>query len=459
MALKSLLFPSSVAVIGASTKPRSIGYVISYQLLKKFKGKIYLVNPNYKEGIIGEVKVKFYSSISDIEDDIDLAVIAVPASAVPDVLTEAGRKGVKVAVIVSGGFAEIGNDVLEARIVEIGRSYGLRIVGPNCVGVYNSENGLDTMFLPEEKAMRPRGGPIAFISQSGAVMTAVLDWAAAEGLGIGIAINIGNRADIDEGDILEYLEELDGVRSVALYIEGFRRRAEAVKFLNAAKSFTRRKPLVVYKAGRNVESARAARSHTAALAGNYDYYRALFRQVGAIEAEDLFDLFDIAQALALSPLPKGRKVLVVTSSGGIGVQAVDFLVENGLEVPQTPPHLAEELKKALSPLASLSNPIDLTGGAANEDFVVALRHGLQYYDMALVAALIHPPGLDEGLADRIIELTALNKPIVAVSIGNSPAVKELERRLKGVVPVYNSPKRAARALWALYKYAEIKQRP
>jgi len=451
--LEALVSPGSVAVIGASAKPRTIGYTISAQLMKRFRGRIYLINPNYGEGYIEGRRAKFYRSILEVEDSLDMAVVAVPAKAVPKVLEEAGKKGVKVAVVVSGGFAEAGNYELEAEAVRAAGEHGMRILGPNCVGVYNAEVGLDTMFLPEEKAARPAGGPIAFISQSGAVMTAVLDWAAAEGVGIGLAVNVGNRADIGEGEILELLRGLDYVRVAALYLEGFRRRKEVEGFLRSAREFSREKPLLVYKAGRSADSARAARSHTAALAGNYDYYRALFRQAGAIEAEDLIDLFDMAQALALLPPPRGPNVLVVTSSGGIGVQATDFLLEQGLSVPKTPQPLADELKRILPPLASLGNPIDLIGGAANEDFANVLERALDYFDMALVAALIHPPGLDERLADYITAAASRGKPIVAVSIGNSPAVKELERRLRGRVPVYNSPRRAARALWALYRYS------
>lgn len=458
MSLKYLFSPDSVAVIGASPRPRTIGYTIASQLIKRFHGKIYLVNPNYNEGIINGISIKFYKSILEIEDKVDLAVIAVPARLVPAVLEEAGRKGVKAAIIVSGGFAEVGDVELEKRLVDVGKKYGVRILGPNCVGVYNAHVGLDTMFLPEEKASRPPGGPIAFISQSGAVMTAVLDWAAEEGIGIGLAVNVGNRADVGEGEILEELRSADYVKVAALYLEGFRRRSDVVSFFRAAKEFTADKPLVVYKAGRSADSARAAMSHTAALAGNYEYYRALFKQVGAIEAEDLLDLFDLAQALALAPLPKGPRVLVVTSSGGIGVQATDFLLQHGLEVPKTPPDLEKELMRYLPPLASPANPVDLTGGATNEDFAKALELGVEHYDMALVAALIHPPGLDEGLADYIIEVARRGKPIVVVSIGSSPAVKKLEMRLRGLVPVYSSPKRAARALWALYRYAEIRQK-
>jgi Acyl-CoA synthetase (NDP forming) len=179
--LEALVSPGSVAVIGASAKPRTIGYTISAQLMKRFRGRIYLINPNYGEGYIEGRRAKFYRSILEVEDSLDMAVVAVPAKAVPKVLEEAGRKGVKVAVVVSGGFAEAGNYELEAEAVRAAGEHGMRILGPNCVGVYNAEVGLDTMFLPEEKAARPAGGPIAFISQSGAVMTAVLDWAAAEG--------------------------------------------------------------------------------------------------------------------------------------------------------------------------------------------------------------------------------------------------------------------------------------
>ncbi|CCC82275.1 acetate--CoA ligase family protein [Thermoproteus tenax] len=458
MELESLFFPDSVAVVGASPRSNSVGYVISVQLLRRFRGKVYLVNPNYNEAIINNINVRFYKSILDINDKIDLAVVAVPSRYVPDIMRELGKHGVKAAVIVSGGFAEVGEVELEEYVVKISREYGIRILGPNCVGVFNALNGLDTMFLPEEKAKRPAGGPIAFISQSGAVMTAVLDWAATEGVGIGIAVNVGNRADIGEGDILNYFKELDFIKVVGIYLEGFRKREELLSFMKAAKSISYKKPLIIYKAGRNLESSRAALSHTAALAGNYEYYRALFAQVGAIEAHDLIDMFDISQAMALLPPPEGKRVLVVTSSGGIGVQSVDALVENGLEVPPTPREMREELKTKLSRLVSLSNPIDLTGSATDEDFKAVLEVGAKHFDAILVGALIHPPGLSERLAEYIVDVLRLGKPIVAVSLGGSPQVKELENRLRGKVPVYNTPRRAARALGALYRYYSFKQR-
>jgi acyl-CoA synthetase (NDP forming) len=385
-----VFYPRSVAVIGASLRQNSIGYVIARQLLRRFKGEVFLVNPGYKAGSIEGREVVFYSSVLEIGDEVDLAVVATPYRVVPQVVEELGRKGVKAAVIVSGGFAEVGNEELEREVVEVARKYGVRVLGPNCVGIYNGFNGLDTMFLPEERALRPPAGPIAFISQSGAVMTAALDWAAAQGIGVGLAVNLGNKADVDEAEVLEYLAEADDIKAVAIYLEGFRRRGEARRFLEAAKKASAKKPVIAYKAGRSPAAQRAVKSHTAALAGSYEMYRALFRQAGIIEADDLYELFEIAQAFALSPQPEGGRVLVVTTSGGMGVQVVDALTSLGLETPPLPEDVKKRLREAVPSFASLENPVDLTGSATAEQIEAVLDAALGRYDMAVVVAFAHP---------------------------------------------------------------------
>lgn len=446
--IKSFLFPSSVAIVGASPNPSSIGGQILVQLLRGFKGRVYAVNPKYSVEKIYGKEIRFYKDISSLPEVPELVVIATPAEVALGVLEEAGRSGVKAVIVVSGGFAEVGRVDLENELIKIAKKYGVRILGPNCIGVYNAFNGLDTMFLPIEKAARPRPGPIAFLSQSGAVMTAVLDWAAGEEIGVGIAVNFGNRSDITEADLIQYLGGVEEIKVVAIYLEGFRWRGDAMRFIKAVKSL--KKPVVVYKAGRSDDSKRAAVSHTAAMAGDYKMYRALFKQAGVIEAEDLVELFDIAKALALYKPTRIEKALVVSSSGGMAVQIVDALNAVGISVPELPQEAQLELKKHLPPVATTSNPIDLTGSGADVHFGKALEVGLKYVDAAVVAALIHPPGYSERVADEIlVSYEKYGKPIVVVSFGASQQTKILERRLKERLVVVNTPARAAKVLSAL----------
>jgi acyl-CoA synthetase (NDP forming) len=349
---------------------------------------------------------------------------------------------------VSGGFAEVGRRDFEEELVKSARRHGVRVLGPNCIGVYNAFDGLDTMFLPAEKAGRPPPGPIAFLSP---VMTAVLDWAAGEGIGVGIAVNFGNRFDFTEGDFLRHLGEVEEVKAVALYLEGFRWRGDAARFLEAARAV--KKPVVVYKAGRWAVSKRAAASHTAAMAGSYEMYKALFRQAGVVEVEDLVELFDAAKALAVYTPTKIEKVLVVSSSGGMGVQITDALNAAGLSVPELPKDVQEELRRRLLPIAAVANLVDLTGSGVDEHFGAALEVGLRHADAAVVAALIHPPGYGEKAADHILSAyEKFRKPIVVVSFGGSAQTKALEDKLRGRLVVVNTPRRAAKALSAVAFY-------
>jgi acyl-CoA synthetase (NDP forming) len=449
--VREFLFPRSVAVVGASPKADTIGGQILIQLLKGFQGRTYAVNPKYRSEKIGGQVVQFYGKVTHLPETPELVVVATPANTVPQVVEEAGQAGARAVVVVSGGFAEVGRRDLEEELVSVAKKYGVRVLGPNCVGVYNAFNGLDTMFLPAEKAARPPPGPVAFLSQSGAVMTAVLDWAAEEGVGVGIAVNFGNRADVTEGDFLQYLDEVEEVKTVALYLEGFRWRGDAARFLASARRM--KKPVVVYKAGRGADSRRAVASHTAAMAGSYEMYKALFRQAGVVAVDDLVELFDAAKALAMYKPVKVEKVLVISSSGGMGVQIVDALNAAGFSVPELPREAQEELRRLLSPIAAVSNPVDLTGGGVDEHFGAALEVGLKYVDAAVVAALIHPPGYSDKSADYILAAyEKWGKPILVVSFGSSPQVKTLEKKLRGKLVVVNTPSRAAKALSAVAFY-------
>ncbi|WP_238375134.1 acetate--CoA ligase family protein [Vulcanisaeta thermophila] len=452
-----LLFnPGSVAIIGATPRENSVGGVITKLLLSKFKGKVFLVNPKYDE-ING---VKCYKSILDIQESVDTVVVVVPAPAVPRVIDESIKKGVKAAIIISGGFSEVGEEgaKLEEELRRIAQGR-IRVLGPNCIGVYNAYNGFDTFFLPEERMGRPQPGPIALISNSGAVAGAILDWAARRNIGVGLAVNYGNKLDVNEAELLEYFARDSRVRVIVMYMEGLKYPGEGKRLLEVMREVATVKPIVVYKAGRSRAAAGAVKSHTAALAGSYEMYRAMFRQVGVIEANNLTDTFDMAKALATQPLPRGNRVLVITDSGGMGIQSIDALDSYGLMVPELSESIQDILRKRLPPLAVTRNPIDLTGSATDAMYKYVLDTILPttYVDMALIIALMQIPGLTINLGNYIVEAKRFNKPIVVVSFGGNEYVVKFERILEdNGIPVYHAPHRAARALGALYEYARFR---
>ena len=313
--------------------------------------------------------------------------------------------------------------------------------------------------FPRNRMEKPRPGPIALISQSGAVAGAILDWAARRNIGVGLAVNYGNKLDINEAELLEYLAGDPNVKVIVMYLEGLKRPGEGRVLMETMKAITKAKPIIVYKAGRSKSSGRAVRSHTAALAGNYEVYRAMFRQAGAIEVDNLFEALEVAKALATQPLPRGNRVLVITDSGGMGIQAVDALDTHGLLVPELSESLQEILRKQLPSLAVTRNPIDLTGSATDAMYKFVLDTVLptSYVDMALIIALMQIPGLTINLGNYIVEAKRFNKPIVVVSFGGNEYVAKFESYLEdNGIPVYHAPHRAAKALWALYEYAKIK---
>ncbi|MGC9051449.1 acetate--CoA ligase family protein [Pyrobaculum sp.] len=458
--LTKLIDPQSVAVVGASPKQGSVGYVILENLATRFKGPVYPVNPKYDEVELWGRRLKFYKSVAEIPDPVDVAVIATPAPTVPKILEEAGQRGVAAAVIISSGFAEAGNTELENWVKAVAKQYGIRVLGPNCIGIYNAYTNFDTVFLPAERAGRPPPGPLALISQSGAVAAAIMDWAARRRIGLGFMANYGNKADVTEVELIEAFAADDRVKVITVYVEGFKYPGEAKRFLDAVRKIAPKKPVVAYKAGRGKAAQRAVKSHTAAMAGTYEMYHGLFKQAGAIEASSVREMFDMAKALATQPTPRGGRVLVVTDSGGMGIQAVDALEALGLEVPEVPESIARELKRELLPFAAVSNPIDVTGSATDEHYKIVLDVLLPtaFFDMALVVTLMQVPGLTKNLAEYIIDARRYGKPIAVVNFGGSELVQKFEEALEDSgVPVYPTPDRAAKALWALYKYSEVKR--
>jgi len=448
--------PNSVAIVGASPKPGKVGNVILANFKRRFKGRIYPVNPKHEE-IMG---LKCYPSIKDLPETPDLVVIAIPAPKVPQVLRDAGEKGVKAAIIISGGFRETGTEEgkrLEEEIVKISKEYGIRILGPNCLGIYDNWSGVDTFFLPDEKMMRPPKGKISFISQSGAFASALLDWMAYRNIGISRAISYGNKIDVDDVDLLEFLAKDDKTGLIIMYLEGLK-PGRGRLFIDKAKEVVQKKPIVIYKAGKTSRGSTAAASHTAALAGNYAIYKAAIKQAGMIEATSFDEIMDLSKILLTQPLMKGRKVYVVTDAGGVGVMLTDALTMEGFILPRSPEDLKQELRKVLPPHCIVENPIDLTGDTDDDRYKVVLDILLPRDDVdaVVVGALPQVPGITPKLADYLAEARKYGKPIIAISIGSKEAERFKDLLEDKGIPVFESPERAARALRALYLYSKIR---
>ena len=461
--------PRSVAVIGATKKVDKAGHVIfknfaTNKLRGVFKGELYPVNPN-EDSILS---FKCFESLTQIRSQLDLIVVIVPAKVVSSIMEEAAAKKVKTAIIISSGFKEVGNRELEDQIVATAEKGGIRVLGPNCLGVYYSKTGIDTLFLPETKVLttgdevvatpRPLPGNIAMISQSGAFGVAALDYLTGRQIGVSKFVSFGNKCDVTESDILQYLLHDRETKVILVYLEDIK---EGREFLRIAKKVTAKKPVVVIKSGRSAAGARAAASHTGAIAGSDKIYEAAFKQGGVIRARDMEEFFDIAKALAMQPPAMGRNIGILTDAGGPGVMTVDECEVLGLTID----HFSEETTRKFQELkdqnvilkiAATSNPVDLTGSVTDEMFEVAadlMFQDPQIYGLILLG-LHHMPGLKEKYIDGIVEIASkYGKPIVMCDIGETEMALYTRSRFdKLCVPSFGSPEDAARAMNALVTY-------
>ncbi|AAL81962.1 CoA-binding protein [Pyrococcus furiosus DSM 3638] len=456
--LRSFFDPKAVAIIGATNKKGKVGNVIFENFKRNkergiFKGNIYPVNPKLDE-IDG---YKVYHSVEELPDDTDLAVVAIPAPAVPETMRKIAEKGIKAVVIITGGFGELGEEGkrMEQEILEIARAHGIRVIGPNCVGVYVPDTGVDTVFLPEEKMDRPKSGPIAFVSQSGAFAAAMLDWAAMAGIGIGKMVSYGNKIDVDDADLMEYFAQDEQIKVMTFYIEGVK---DGRRFMEVAKRVTKIKPIIALKSGRTEYGAKAASSHTGSLAGQDVIYDAVFKQTGIIRAEDFEHMFDLAKAFAKCKLPKGDRIGIITDGGGAGVMASDAVAKFGLKLAELSEETLRFLREKFPPHAVVGNPTDVVGDTDAERYRLALEAFTKdpNVDAILVIVLFQVPLLDE---EEVIEIIAdyakkSDKPIVAVSMGGYKTDRYAKMLEEKGVPVYPTPERGVRALAGLVRYAE-----
>jgi len=435
-----------------------------------FKGELYPINP-HEDYILG---LGCYPSITKIFGNVELVVIVVPAEVVPEVMEEAAAKGVKAAVIISSGFGEVGNHELEERVTRIAEKAGIRVLGPNCLGVYDSHTGVDMLFLPETKIFitgdevvatpRPMSGPIAVVSQSGAFGAAALDYLAGRQLGVSKFVSFGNKCDVDEPEMLRYLLRDEKTRTILLYAESIEAGRE---FMEVAREVTRRKPIVALKSGKTEAGARAALSHTGSIAGSDRIYDSVFAQVGIIRVRGVEEFFDVGKALAFQPPAAGNNVAVITSAGGPAIMAVDECEAMGIQVRKFSSETIqkfETLKREgeILPFATNLNPVDLTGSVTSKMFEYGTKillddpeiHGI------IVIGLHQAPALQEDFVDRIGKLKrSYVKPVVACDIGETEMALYVRSRFDKLgIPAYSSPEDAARAMAALVNYGSYLKR-
>jgi acetyl coenzyme A synthetase (ADP forming)-like protein len=451
--------PNTVAVVGASARKTSVGGVIFRNFLKpEFKGTVYPINPRATD-VLG---IPSFERVSAVPNPIDLAIIAVPAGIVPNIMRDCEAKGVKAVIIISGGFKETGPEgaYLEQQVVDIAKRGGIRVIGPNCVGIYDTNTGVDTTFLPASRMGRPGKGYISFISQSGAFAAAILDMNALSGLGVSRVISFGNKADVNEIDLIRYLGQDPETRVIVEYLEGLS-PSTGKQYLQSAKMIIPQKPIIVVKSGRSQRGSAAAASHTGALAGDARLYDFAFHQAGIIVANDFEDGFEMAKTLAAQPITEGNRILIVTDAGGAGVMTVDACEELGLVIPEPPEDKKQILREAFPGYCSVHNPVDLTGDTDAERYQLALDVllGTDHYDAAIVIVMMQVPLLDLDIVDRLVAIVRkYNKPLVACTAGGRFTMKGARLLEEAGIPALPTPARAAKAMWALVEYGEIKRK-
>jgi acetyltransferase len=446
--------PKSIAVVGASTKEGNVGNDVVKNLVRQgFVGEVFPINPKAEE-LYG---VKCYPSLTAVGKKMDLMVVVVPAVAVPDVLEEGGKLGIGGAVIISAGFKETGNHELEEKIKDICAKYDIAMVGPNCLGVINPELSMNASFA----STLPGKGNIAFISQSGALCTAVLDRAKSMGIGFSKFMSVGNKASSDEETILEYLERDEETKAIGVYAESLTKGGELIEKIRRISIEPNPKPIIFLKSGRTSAGANASASHTGALAGNDAAYSALFRQSLAIRAENVTELFDFLKIFANNDLKPARRLGIITNAGGPGVLSVDAAVDCGLELAKLEEQNINELASLLPAAASAKNPVDVLGDAKADRYLIALENVLGDPNVDSAIVILTPQSVTEieATAKAIVAAkNKFNKPLAAVFMGEDLVKPGIEILKDGGVAAYPSPEQAVKSLAALADFYDNSQR-
>lgn len=455
--LDSLLRPKSIAVIGASRTPNTIGYQILDNLLRHgYTGAVYPVNPTAQ----AVHSIRAYPSVETIPDAVEMAVIVVPKQHVCAAAEACGRKGVQALVVISAGFKEVGGAGIEreTELKAIAAKYRMRLVGPNCMGVLNTapEWSMNATFAPT----MPPAGPVAFMSQSGAMGVTILDYAAEYGIGISQFVSAGNKADVSGNDLIEYWHGDERTRVILMYLENF---GNPRKFTRLAREITKTNPIIVVKSGRSGAGARAASSHTGALAGADRAIDALLHQCGVLRAETVEEMFDLAMAFAHQPVPRGNRVAIVTNAGGPGIIIADACEANGLSVTGLTESTRARLATQLPEEASVQNPVDMIASATPQSYRMAVETVLEDANVdAVIAAFVPPLGIrQEDVAQAIVDVAGgeREKPVLAVLMGREGLPQGLAGLNAAGIPGYRFPESAVRALAAMYRQGMWQRRP
>ncbi len=442
--LNKFFSPRSIAVIGASDEEGTVGWRLMKNLME-YRGNVYPVNIR-KDEILG---VKAYRSVDDIPEVVDLAVIATPAHTVPSIVEQCGKRGVDSMIIISAGFREVGEEgkALETKILEVRDKYNLNIIGPNCLGVIKPSSNLNATFL----SRMPKAGNVAFISQSGALGAAIVDWAVDKSIGFSAFISVGSMLDVDFGDLIEYLGSDPETRSILLYIEGI---TDAKKFMSAARHFARVKPIIVIKAGKFAESARAVQSHTGSLAGEDIVYDAALKRAGVIRVDEISELFNCAEALAKQPLPKGDRLAIITNAGGPAIMATDALLASNGILAELSEHTLEELNKVLPKHWSKGNPIDLIGDADASRYKAALELCLNDDNVDGILIIYTQSFVDPvEIACTVVNVLRTSgnrgKPVITSFMFQREANRIFN---ENGIPTYDTPEQAVKTFMYMHQY-------
>jgi acetyl coenzyme A synthetase (ADP forming)-like protein len=451
---EGLLAPKGVVVVGASRDPVKLGYGVARNLVVSgYPGAIHLVNP--RGGSLFDRPL--HPDLASVPDPVDLAVIMIPAGSVPAALEDCGLRGIHYAIVGAGGFRETGAEgaELEEQCLEIARRYEIRVLGPNCIGYLDTHLPIDTSFLP---LPGPIQGEIAFLSHSGAICEAVIDWARGQGFGLSRLISLGNQMDLNEGDLLPATAADPNTHVVAMYLEGI---GDGASFIRSARQVTRSKPVVAIKVGRSAAGRAAVASHTGALAGEDQAFDAAFRKAGVIRARHSEEMFDWARALAWCPLPPGPRMAVLTNAGGPGAIAADALEENSLRLANLDQGTHDQLAEFLPVAASLRNPVDMLASAGPREYADALRLLLDDQGVDGIIVILPPPPVTTAaeVAGAIIPvIRSAAKPVVVALMGEGLIAHAAQLFRMARVPDYRFPERAASALRVLYLRARQLER-
>ncbi|MFA5554823.1 MAG: acetate--CoA ligase family protein [Phycisphaerae bacterium] len=452
--IEKVMSPRSIAVVGATNRPGSVGLAVFRNLLNAgFEGVLYPVNPKAQS----VQSVKAYPNLADIPDDVDLAIIIVPAAMVSNILEQASQKNIKGAIVITAGFKEIGGHgiELENNLIETAQKHGICMIGPNCLGIINTSHKvrMNASFATK----MPKSGNIAFISQSGALCTAVLDYAHGRNVGFSKFISFGNKADVNEVDLLKYLRDDPETDVILMYLEDI---TDGKAFLETAREITwqAKKPMLAIKSGRSVEGARAAASHTGSLAGSDTTYDAIFHQSGIKRVEGIDELFDYAIAFSKQPIPKGKRIAIITNAGGPGIMATDAAVRHHLEIAELSEQTKTKLREVLPPTASVNNPVDVIGDATHERYEAAIGHILKDDNVDGAIIILSPQAMIDVLqtAQIVPHVTeGINKPVLCSFMGIVDVSKGVEHLEQHGIPNYAFPEAAVRSMSTMCFYANL----